>query len=92
MRGIVSVLLTAFLLLAGAALTSGPVLAQPAGLDAGKDCQVIRTCNFRSGGAYRGCISAYSCRQCQFVSASCTIDGTRKICRRLRCSWGAATS
>ena len=24
-----------------------------------RDCQTIRTCNFRKGGSYRGCLSSY---------------------------------
>lgn len=72
------------------ALSSFDVHAQPAGIDPGKDCHTIRTCNFGRGGAYRGCISAYSCKQCRFVSAPCTVDGRRKVCQRLRCGWGPA--
>jgi hypothetical protein len=53
-----------------------------------RDCQTIRTCNFTRGGFYRGCLSSYSCRTCRFYRASCTIDGTRRICQQLRCSWG----
>jgi hypothetical protein len=65
-------------------------LAQPAGVDPGKDCHSIRRCQYGRGGGYRGCISAYSCRQCQFVASNCTIDGQRRVCRQLRCGWGAA--
>lgn len=92
MRSIRAILLAAA---AVAAVTLGvpaTAMAQPAGLDAGKDCHTIRKCNYRAGGSFRGCISSYSCRQCQFVASNCTIDGQRRVCRQLRCSWGAATS
>jgi hypothetical protein len=62
--------------------------AQPAGLDPGRDCQTIRTCNFGRGGAYRGCLSSYSCRQCRFVATNCYVDGARRVCQRMRCTWG----
>jgi hypothetical protein len=76
------------LALIGLILLAGAAAAQPAGLDAGRDCQTIRACQYARGGAYRGCISAYSCRVCRFVRAPCTIDGTRRLCHRLRCTWG----
>jgi hypothetical protein len=81
-------LVAAFAMLLSASDAS---MAQPAGVDPGKDCHFIRKCNYQRGGVYRGCISAYSCRQCQFVASNCTIDGQRKVCRQLRCGWGAAT-
>lgn len=64
------------------------VFAQSPGLDLGKDCQTIRTCNFGRRGTYRGCLSTYACRRCKYVPAPCTVDGTHKICNRLRCTWG----
>ena len=77
-------------LLAIFALSGGDVRAQPTGPDIGKDCTTVRSCNFGRGGAYRGCISAFSCKHCRFVSAPCTVDGQRKVCQRLRCGWGRA--
>lgn len=62
--------------------------AQPAGLDAGKDCHNFRTCNFGRRGAYRGCLSTYACKVCRFVPANCVVDGQRKVCQRLRCGFG----
>jgi hypothetical protein len=62
--------------------------AQPAGLNVGRDCQTIRTCNFSRGGGYRGCLSSYSCRICRFVRSGCSIDGSRRICQQMRCTWG----
>ncbi len=91
MRGVLKIALTAVVAASAFAMTAESARAQPAGLDAGKDCHVIRKCNYRRGGAYRGCISAYSCKQCQFVPANCTVDGQRKVCRQLRCGWGAAS-
>jgi len=70
------------------AMAAEPVRAQPAGLDAGKDCHNFRTCNFGRRGAYRGCLSTYSCKVCRFVPANCTVDGQRKVCQRLRCGFG----
>jgi len=72
------------------ALLAGLVAAtaQPAGLDPGRDCQTVRTCQFGRGGIYRGCISAYTCRSCRFVRAPCFVDGSRRVCQRLRCTWG----
>jgi hypothetical protein len=56
-----------------------------------RDCQTIRTCNFRRGGSYRGCLSSYSCRTCRFVRGSCNGLGPRRTCRRLVCTWGAVS-
>lgn len=79
----------------GAVMTFGaglvgvaPVSAQPAGLDAGKDCYNFRTCNFGRRGSYRGCLSTYACKVCRFVPANCVVDGQRKVCQRLRCGFG----
>ena len=70
------------------ALTLHEARAQPAGLNAGRDCQVVRACNFARGGAYRGCLSSYTCRVCRFVRAPCYVDGSRRVCQRMRCTWG----
>lgn len=70
------------------ALALEPASAQPAGLDAGKDCHTFRTCNFGKRGNYRGCLSTYACKVCRFVPANCTVDGQRKVCQRLRCGFG----
>lgn len=70
------------------ALAVSEASAQPAGLDPGRDCQTIRTCNFARAGAYRGCLSSYSCRRCRFVPARCTVDGQRRVCQQMKCSWG----
>jgi hypothetical protein len=65
-----------------------PLRAQPAGLNVGRDCQVVRTCNFGRTGTYRGCLSAFTCRVCRFVPARCAVDGAQRVCQRLRCTWG----
>jgi hypothetical protein len=78
--------------LAGSA-TLGAASAQegPGGvINPQRDCQTIRTCNFRRGGSYRGCLSSYSCRNCRFVRASCRGLG-RGVCRKLVCSWGGVS-
>jgi hypothetical protein len=69
-------------------LAAGQARAQPAGLSAGRDCQVIRACNYGRGGPYRGCISTYTCRVCRFVPARCSVEGTQRVCQRMRCTWG----
>ena len=57
-------------------------------IDLKRNCQTVRQCRFTRGGIFRGCISAYSCRACQFVPARCTISGREQICQRMRCHWG----
>lgn len=54
-----------------------------------RDCQTILTCNFRKGGSWRGCVSSYSCRKCEFVPAPCSVVGgkKRRLCRQLQCDW-----
>lgn len=71
-----------------AMLMPAAAMAQPAGLDPGKDCHNFRTCNFGKRGSYRGCLSTYACKVCRFVPAKCVVDGQRKVCQRLRCGWG----
>lgn len=57
----------------------------------GRNCQTIRQCNFKRGGVFRGCISAYSCRRCKTVRERCRNprDG-RRICTRVVCPWAGA--
>lgn len=79
------------LLAAAAVLSPGPSYAQEGpggGINPGRDCQTITTCNFRKGGSYRGCLSSYSCRVCRYVASNCAISGTRKRCHTSVCSWG----
>jgi hypothetical protein len=66
----------------------GSASAQPAPGASQRDCQTVRTCEFGRRGAYRGCLSSYSCRVCRFVRASCYVDGTRKVCQEMKCRWG----
>ncbi len=72
-------------------LSAFNVAAQQApGINPQRDCQTIRTCRYDRGGSYRGCVSSYSCRACEFVTASCNVgQGSRRKCQRLRCGWGA---
>ncbi len=71
---------------------SSPVSAQQAvGVDPGRDCQTIRTCNFSRGGSYRGCLSSYTCRICRPQRVRCTpsdLASGRRQCTELICSWG----
>lgn len=60
---------------------------QGASINSGRDCQVVRTCNFARNGAVRGCLSSYTCRTCRLVKARCTIAG-RSRCEQMVCSWG----
>jgi hypothetical protein len=80
-------------LVAVTTLAQTPALAQSVapGIDAGRDCQTIRRCNFTKTGTFRGCISAYSCRTCKIERANCTFDAGagRKTCNTLSCSWGS---
>jgi len=79
--------------LAVTAAVAGSAVAQegPGGLiNPQRDCQTIRTCNYRRGGSYRGCLSSYSCRTCRFVRASCKGLGGG-VCRKLVCSWGGVS-
>jgi hypothetical protein len=77
-----------------AALAVAPDFARaqegPGGfINPGRDCQTIRTCNFRKGGSYRGCLSSYSCRVCKLVKVSC--KGLSGTCRQMRCGWGGVS-
>lgn len=78
--------------LALAAGSSAPASAQQAvGIDPGRDCQTIRTCNFSRRGAYRGCLSSYSCRICRPQRVRCSpsdIASGRRQCTELICTWG----
>lgn len=53
----------------------------------GRDCQVVRTCNFSRTGSYRGCLSSYTCRTCRLVRTRCSIAG-RTYCEEFVCGWG----
>jgi hypothetical protein len=62
------------------------------GLESGKICQVIRSCNFARTASVRGCLSSYSCRECQLVKKGfVTIDGVRRTEWRSVCDWGAGS-
>ena len=72
--------------------TSAPAIAQQAvGIDPGRDCQTIRTCNFTRSGSYRGCLSSYTCRVCRPQRVRCStsdISSGRRQCTELVCTWG----
>lgn len=73
----------------GAAIGLSPAGAQQApGVNPGRDCQVVRTCNFARGAEVRGCLSSYTCRTCRFVKARCTVGNRTGRCEELVCSWG----
>jgi hypothetical protein len=52
-----------------------------------RDCQTVRTCEFRRGAPVRGCLSSYSCRACGLVRVPCALGG-RTSCQEMRCNWG----
>jgi hypothetical protein len=60
---------------------------QAVGVDPGRDCQTVRTCNFTRSGRVRGCLSSYTCRICRLVTARCTLAG-RSRCQEVVCTWG----
>jgi hypothetical protein len=74
-----------------ASTTLAQAQAVAPGIDAGRDCQTVRRCNFTKTGTFRGCISAYSCRTCKVERANCTFNAGpgRKTCSTLSCSWGS---
>jgi hypothetical protein len=76
--------LALFALTAGGLGNSAPAVAQ--GLASGKFCTVVRSCNFKRGAAVRGCLSSYSCRQCDFRRKVRRADG--RIEWRSTCDWG----
>ena len=73
-------------------LASGMPQAGGAGLEVGKDCHVILTCNFKRSASVRGCLSSYSCRQCSFVKRAVvsSIDGIRRTEWVSTCAWGSS--
>jgi hypothetical protein len=79
-------------LLTVAVFMTAPAFAQegPGGsINPGRDCQTITTCQFKKGGSYRGCVSSYSCRVCNYVAAPCKIAGAKgRVCRTSVCTWG----
>lgn len=86
MRPILPMLLPALML----CIPSLPV-AHAAGLEAGKDCHVVLTCNFRRGASVRGCLSSYSCRQCQLVKqGTMIVNGVRETQYGSVCEWGGS--
>lgn len=83
-------LLSTLFVLAGLWLvtTSKEAAAQQAvGIDPGRDCQTVRTCDFSRTGRIRGCLSSYTCRVCRLVTARCTLAGHRR-CQEVVCTWG----
>ena len=72
----------------GSVAWSGMASAQQAvGINPGRDCQTVRTCDFSRTGRVRGCLSSYTCRTCRLVTARCTLAG-RSRCQEVVCTWG----
>jgi hypothetical protein len=83
--------LASLMTIAALALTPAATV-QAAGLEAGKICQVIRSCNFARNAEVRGCLSSYSCRQCQMVrKGTVVVNGIRRSEWRSVCDWGAGS-
>lgn len=70
------------------AMPEASVIQIKSGLVAGKLCTVVRSCNFSRRAAVRGCLSSYSCRQCDFVKR-CANGRCEYVSR---CGWGDAGS
>jgi hypothetical protein len=89
MRHIIKLAMVPLALVAITSMAQAQAVAP--GIDAGRDCQTIRRCNFTKVGTFRGCISAYSCRTCKIDRANCTfnVGAGRKVCSSLTCSWGS---
>lgn len=68
-------------------LPEGALAQQAVGIDPGRDCQTVRTCDFSRTGRIRGCLSSYTCRTCRLVTARCTLAG-RSRCQEVVCTWG----
>jgi hypothetical protein len=63
--------------------------AQSPGINPGRDCQTLLTCQYSKGGVYRGCLSSYSCRVCRLVPAGpCGMGPGARVCHRMVCTWG----
>ncbi len=81
-----------FLLLTLASAASTSADAQVVGTDPrNRHCQTLLTCNFARGGAYRGCLSSYTCRVCRPQPVRCTqsdLASGRTRCTELVCTWG----
>ena len=73
--------------LALVSLASAPRAQQAVGINSGRDCQTVRTCNFSRTSEVRGCLSSYTCRTCKLVPQRCEI-AWRTNCGRFVCSWG----
>lgn len=74
------------------ALTLHPAASPAAtGLAAGKSCHVVRTCNFSKKAEVRGCLSSYSCRQCNLVRQRGSTASGRRFEWRTVCNWGAGS-
>lgn len=69
------------------ALGTGAAAQQAVGIDPGRDCQTVRTCDFSRTGRIRGCLSSYTCRVCRMVTTRCTLAG-RTRCQEVVCTWG----
>jgi hypothetical protein len=81
-------------LAAAAAMLSFATVAETAGAQAlpgsnpqQRECQTVRTCEFRRDAPVRGCLSSYSCRSCALVRVPCALGG-RTSCQEMRCNWG----
>mgnify|MGYP003429513802 CR=1 FL=1 len=88
MRGVQTAVIVALGILS-ATILAGGVHAQsaPNSNPQQRDCQTVRTCEFRRGAPVRGCRSSYSCRACGLVRVPCALGG-RTSCQEMRCNWG----
>lgn len=87
-----AVLAAPFLLLTLATVLPTSASAQVVGTDPrNRHCQTLLTCNFSRSGAYRGCLSSYTCRVCRPEPVRCKasdLASGRTRCTELVCTWG----
>ncbi len=88
MRGALLISVAAALLAFVAASSAHAQSIGIPGANGQRHCQTIKTCRYDRGGSYRGCLSSYTCRVCQFVKARCEIGGRTQNCQEMRCTWG----
>jgi hypothetical protein len=84
-----SILLVSFAAVAAVNLAMVSVPVGAAGLASGKVCTVVRSCNFKRSAAVRGCLSSYSCRQCDFRRVATSRNGRVEF--RSSCGWGVGS-
>ena len=73
---------------AGTGTPVGVIVPVQAPFNAQKDCQTVRTCDFRRSSSVRGCLSSFTCRSCRMVAIPCSSRDGYRVCQEMRCGWG----